>query len=232
MMTRSSPLRRLLPLLLGAAMLSACSSDGGGFSQAGAMLQGVAEGIFSDSDTPAAPAKIDRKMAAQYPFASVGVTIDDNPQFLFLLANRTDRDELYTLGYQVSIVLRDGRLIRTQGLSRDVLGGRWEGQDLVRTALTAPGPVTGVRWFETAERGIVTHEAVCTAQDFGEETITVLGTPMPTHHVSEECKVDDLKWKFRNEFWITPTTGQIWLSLQHVHPRINPLLIETFRPAS
>ena len=49
--------------------------------------------------------------------------------------------------------------------------------------------------------------------------------------MSEVCDVEDMKWHFRNEFWITPADGRVWLSLQYVHPRINPVLIETFRPA-
>jgi hypothetical protein len=228
----SSRLRAGLPLVA-AFFLSACiSSDSGGLGQAGAIVGGVVEGIFSDEEAPKAPAKVDRSLAAKYQFASIGVTIDDNPQFLFLLANRTDTEELYTLGYQVSVVLRRGRVIRTQGLARDVLGGRWEGEDLVRRAMNAPAPVSGVRWFESAERDVSTYQADCTAQDFGDETITVLGTPIVTRHVSEECTVVDMKWQFRNEFWIAPSTGQVWLSLQHIHPRVNPLLIETFRPAN
>ena len=36
-------------------------------------------------------------------------------------------------------VVRDGRVVRTQGLARDVLGGRWEGEDIIRTAMrTSP----------------------------------------------------------------------------------------------
>ncbi len=218
--------------LAAAALLGACSSSGeGGLGEAGGILVGVVGGLLEEDDKPPPPAKIDRTMAEKYPFASIGVTIDNNPQFLFLLANQTETDEMYTLGYQVSMVLRGGRLIRTQGLARDLLGGRWEGQDLVKAAVGASGPVQGVRWFETAERGVATHTAECVAQDFGEETITILGAPLVTRHVSEVCDVEDMKWHFRNEFWITPADGRVWLSLQYVHPRINPVLIETFRPA-
>jgi len=218
--------------LAAATLLGACSSSGeGGLGEAGNILVGVVGGLIAESDQPPAPPKVERTMAEKYPFASIGVTIDSNPQFLFLLANRTETDELYTLGYQVSLVLRGGRVIRTQGLGRDVLGGRWEGQDLVKAAVNAPGAVQGVRWFESAERGIGTHTAECVAQDFGEETITVLGSPISTRHVSEVCDVASMKWHFRNEFWITPADGRVWLSLQHIHPRVNPLLIETFRPA-
>lgn len=230
-MITSSRFWRLLPLV-GLTFLSACASSGeGGVGQAGAMVTGLVDSIFSDEEAPTAPAKVDRSLPEKYKFASIGVTVDDNPQFLFLLANQNGADEVYTLGYKISVVLRDGRLIRTQGLSRDLLGSRWEGQDIIRTAIGAGRPVAGVRWFESNERGIATYEAQCTAQDFGDETITILGTPIVTRHVSEACIVPQMKWKYRNEFWITPQNGRVWLSLQYVHPRINPLRIETFRPS-
>jgi hypothetical protein len=212
--------------------LSACTSDGGAESAGSIVYTLISEGRFGEDEKPAASAKIPRKMAADLPYSSIGVTIDANPQFLFLLARQTATEDIYTLGYQVSVVLRRGRVIRTQGLVADMLGGRWEGEDIIRTALRSPGPVSGKRWMETNHRGIGTREAWCTARVVGEETVTILETPIATRHVQEDCRVPELKWEFTNHFWLAPSGSQIWLSVQHVHPRANPLVIETFRAAT
>lgn len=231
-MTRTT-WRFLRAAAFGAALLSsACTSDNGGVGATTEAVYGlVTDGIFGSGEKAAAPAKIERKMAADLPYASIGVTIDDNPQFLFLLANQTPDSDLYTLGYQVSLVLRGGRVIRSQGLMQDVLGGRWEGEDIIKTAARTNAPVAGTRWFELATRGIATHEAHCTATGLAFETVMILETPILARKVVEDCSVPSLKWKFTNQFWIVPDTGQVWLSLQHTGPKVSPLVIETFRPA-
>jgi len=228
------PITRLWNAMVAAAALAVagCTSDNGGIqATTDAVYSLVTDGLFGDDKRSQVPAKIERKMAADLPYASIGVTIDDNPQFLFVLANQNAMGDLYTLGYQVSVVLRGGRVIRTQGLIQDVLGGRWEGEDIVQAAARSNSPVSGVRWFELNTHGIGTHEARCTATGLGVEIVTVLGTPIPARHVTEACKVSTLKWQFTNEFWIVPETGQVWMSVQHIGPKGNPLIIEQFRPA-
>lgn len=226
---------RLAFIALAAALAGCASKNGGSVGEAGEMIIGVIDReIFgSDEATAAAapPAKVPREMAAKLSYASIGVQIDDNPQFLFLLANQTETDKLYTLGYQVSVVMRGARVIRTQGLAQDVLGGRWQGEDIVLTAARSGGSVEGVRWLETNDRGVATREARCIARYVGEEVVTILGTQIVTRHVAEDCAVESLKWRFTNHFWIAPQNGQMWMSVQFVHPKVNPLIIETFRPA-
>ncbi len=214
--------------------LAGCSSanEEGSVGQAGMMVYGIVERLIDPETVQRPPDKIERKMAAELPYASIGVKIDDNPQFLFLLANQVDKNELYTLGYQVSIVLRGGRMVRTKGLSQDILGARWEGEDIIKTAVNSPTPVQGVHWFELNVRGIRTLEARCVAQAVGDETITILETPIATRHVQETCEVDELQWRFVNDFWIEPGTLRVWASVQYVSPKVNPLVLETFRPAN
>ncbi len=214
-------------------LLGACTSDSeeGSVGMAGTMIYGIVERLIDPDTVPRPPEKIERKMAAELPYASIGVKIDDNPQFLFLLANQNESNELYTLGYQVSIVLRGGRVVRTKGLSRDVLGARWDGEDIIKSAVNSGGPVQGVRWFDSNERGIKTLEARCVAQAIGDETITILDTPIVTRHVQETCEVEELQWRYVNDFWIAPDTLLVWASIQYINPKVNPVVLETFRPA-
>ena len=233
-MTYRIPARAGLAALAFVLTLSACSSDSeeGSVGMAGAMVYGIVERLIDPDSTPRPPDKIERKMAADLPYASIGVKIDDNPQFLFLLANQVETNELYTLGYQISIVTRGGRIVRTQGLNRDLLGARWDGEDIIKTAVHSGGPVQGVRWYDSNERGIRTLEVRCVAQAIGDETITILETPIVTRHIQETCQVEELQWRYVNDFWIAPDTLQTWASIQYISPKVNPLILETVRPAS
>ena len=233
-MSHRIPARAGLAALALSLALSACSSNSeeGSVGMAGQMVYGLVERLIDPDTTPRPPEKIERKMAAELPYASIGVKIDDNPQFLFLMANQIDRNELYTLGYQISIVLRGGRILRTQGLNQDVLGARWDGEDIIKTAVHSGAPVQGVRWFDSNVRGIRTLEARCVAQAIGDETITILETPIATRHVQETCEVAELQWRYVNDFWIAPDTLLTWASVQYISPKVNPLILETFRPAS
>lgn len=226
------PLKRALVLAISAACLAACTAGDSDVGRAGAMVGALVGGIFSDSDTPGPPMKVDRSKVAELPYASVGVEIEDLPQFLFILANQNATDDLYTLGYQISIVLRNGRIIRTNGFGRNVLGGRWKGADIIQTAAASPGVVYGDRYMETSERGIATRDVHCSAQAVGDESVTILGSPVATRHVRESCDVEELKWAFENDFWVDPVSGQVWRSIQYIHPKIEPIVIETFRPSS
>lgn len=222
-----------LVALLGALALGACAGGSSQNERTANMVTGLVEGWFSDDEgAPPPPMKVPRAKVDELPFASIGVEIDDNPQFLFVMANQTATDDLYTLGYQVSLVLRDGRLIRTQGFPRDVLGGRWDGPNIITAAAAQPGIVYGDRYMETSERGIGTRTAECSAQAVGDETVTILGAPIVARHVRETCEVDELKWEFSNDFWVDPASGLVWRSIQYIHPKVNPVILETFRPAT
>ncbi len=211
--------------------LSACSSSGDtGFGQTGEVLYTIIDAALFSEETAASSGKTMRQMVEERPYASIGVTIDHNPQFLFLLANQSADGDMYTLGYQVSLVLRDGRVVRTQGLARDVLGGRWEGEDIIRTAMRSGAPAKGVRYFESNEFGVKSLKAECVATPVKDETITIIGRSFVARYVKEDCVAPALKWRYENHFWLTPEDGRIWLSIQNVHPEVNPLIIETFRP--
>lgn len=221
-----------MALLLGtaASLLGACSSDGGAVS-AGDMLVGMVEGVVSDDETQAVPQTVSRQRAAEVKYASIGVTIDDHPQILFPLANREGDDLLYTYGYTISLVIREGRVVRTQGLGRDMMGSEWQGEDIIRTAMTSRTKASGTRTFISSDFGIGPRTAHCTAEVVGDEAVNILEKPISARHVREECDVPELEWHFTNDFWIGPSNGQVWRSVQHIHPKVSPLTIETFRPA-
>jgi hypothetical protein len=49
--------------------------------------------------------------------------------------------------------------------------------------------------------------------------------------VVEDCKAAQLGWSFSNEFWEDDATGYVWKSQQFVEPDIDPVTLESLRPA-
>ncbi len=216
---------------------SACMSGQGGgaagpASMAGPLLDRLVSSDDGKKEGGAAPSpRVSLKTASEVNYASIGLILEDSPEVLLVMANKSGTDELYTLGYRISLVLREGRVVRTGGFAHDLMGMRWRGPDIVREAVTHSGPVSGVRSFEIEDRGIERFEAQCSAVYAGDETIDILGSAVALRHIVENCSVPGMKWRFANEFWVAPDGGQIWASVQYVHPKVSPLRITVFRPA-
>jgi hypothetical protein len=71
----------------------------------------------------------------------------------------------------------------------------------------------------------------CKDRDVGAERIVVVGDAHDTRHLVEDCSSPELDWNFSNEFWKDPDTGFVWRSIQYVHPGLDPITLETLRPA-
>ena len=64
----------------------------------------------------------------------------------------------------------------------------------------------------------------------GDDSIEIFGSRIPTRHIVEHCIVQVLRWNFDNEFWQDRTSGYVWRSSQHIHPKSPPLILEVLRP--
>lgn len=52
-----------------------------------------------------------------------------------------------------------------------------------------------------------------------------------TDVIKEVCTIEDLGWVFTNTYWLSPETGFIWQSTQHISPKMPPLTISILKPA-
>jgi hypothetical protein len=64
----------------------------------------------------------------------------------------------------------------------------------------------------------------------GDDNVEIFGSRIPTRHIVEHCTVEALKWNFDNEFWKDRTSGYVWRSSQHIHPKSPPIILEVLRP--
>lgn len=207
---------RIAALALAATTLAACSSVDG--SDLGAVYKAIKSGWGGSKS-------VSLREAAAVPYASIGVRLGDSSEAMLILASDMGESQLWTSSTHVALTTRNGRIVRTAGLTHN-LGG-W-------TSLPArQDDPSVVRWqADLPDLGLYSVLITCRRQDAGPEAITILGKKLRTRRIEETCSADDnvLDWSFRNTYWTDPENGFVWRSIQHVNPKLDAIEIEVLRP--
>lgn len=176
-----------------------------------------------------ANAGVSKDAVLSIPYASIGYRVGGGAQNMLLLVGGTSDPLLWTAQARFAIVTVDGRVVRTNGFKHN-LGGMQ-----VQTMDVAPdGEVSRRLLADFPDLDLYSVAIVCKAREAGPQTITLLNRPVETVKVSETCRSDAkvLHWIFENTYWRDRTTGDVWRSVQYVHPNLDALEIETLRPVA
>jgi hypothetical protein len=171
------------------------------------------------------------------PYATLGVRIDDNPRIVMVLSTVDGQSLRWVSADFVTFVTRDGWLLKTHGLRRDLLATQWlpslERDPLLSFAQTGTLPTRGVyrqiNLGHADERGIAVESRF---ESRGDETIAILGTEHQTHRIDEIANMRAWRWEVRNSFWIDTQTGKVRRSVQHYCPEMPPIELEVLKPAT
>ncbi|HWY61189.1 MAG TPA: YjbF family lipoprotein [Rhizomicrobium sp.] len=204
-------------------MLSGCSAD----SDYGAYFQLVKQSFSNGIGNSG----VSREQAAAIPYASLGYRLDDGSEAMLVLATDTNGEQLWTSSAHVVFLSQDGRVKRTTGLPHN-LGALIpvRGPSLPAPASALEGPSTNIFTADFPDIGSYSVAITCRLNAKERETIAVLGQPIPTTRVDEDCVSPNPQWRFRNSYWLDAQTGFVWRSIQHIHPKGDTLQIEIFRP--
>ena len=183
----------------------------------------------SPNDYPLSAAQIQ-----SMPYATLGVRIGDFPRAVTVLA-RIDGPELqWVSADRNSFYTRNGRLVRSHGLDRDLGATRWltPGGDPIagfgkNGELPGPGAYREIDLKHADEAAIVVESRYELGRD---ETFTVLGREHLLRRIDEVAVVPAWRWKAHNSFWVDPQTGLVWRSVQHYCPEMPPLELELLKP--
>ena len=206
----------------------------------GLVLSGALGGCSSEGSTDvrsflsvarlafAPPQRVSIKQASAIPYATIGIRIGGGPQAIGTLA--TDGGQrLWAVGAKVMIATtREGHIQRTVGLPYNLT---WMAP--LGPQAAAPGRSGRRRSSWSADFADLAVYAVtiqCEEILFGNVRITILGKPITTKRTNIRCEAPQLKWSFQNTYWTDPQTGMVWKSIQHIHPKLDPIEIETLRP--
>jgi hypothetical protein len=172
-----------------------------------------------------------RSELASIPYATIGVRVGGGPQTILMLATQRENTLLWTSKSQIVIETQSGRVSRSTGLPHDLAAiSDNSGDPLAASAKKLVGATPSSRYVDfTDRRGKhnLVH-SVLTPQ--GREDIEILETSVATVHFVERSFCTTLGWEFVDEFWADYKSGFIWRSVQHIHPDMAAVEIETFRP--
>ncbi len=197
--------------------------------------------LVSKTWTSKAPSASDYPLSKQQilsiPYATLGVRIDRNPRVVLVLASINDRALQWVSADFVSFYTRDGWLLKTQGLQRDLTATRWReasNQDPLRGfvqsgALPPRGIYREIDVDNAEEQGIAVESRFESRKD---ETITILGEPHLTRRIDEIANMRAWHWEVRNSFWLDPLSGDVRRSVQHYCPEMPPIELEVLKRAA
>jgi hypothetical protein len=217
-----SPLRVVAPAIA-LILLSGCSTDSDYGAYFQLLRQSLSNGLGSGSVT--------REQAAAISYASLGYRLNDGPEQILVLATDTYGEQLWTSSAHIVFLTQDGRVKRTTGLPHN-LGTLTpvRGPSLPAPASALEGPSTNAFTADFPDIGSYSAAITCRLTTKGRETINILGQPVATTLVNEDCVSPKHLWRFQNSYWLDVQTKFVWRSIQHVHPKGDTLEIEIFRP--
>lgn len=209
-------LRNLVACACGAIMVAGCQ----GSSDAERIGQLIRIEIQSIGGTVEVP----RDKVVAIPFATLGVQLGSSDQAMFVLQGKSGDDLQWVGGTQFAITTRGGRILRTAGFKFNIAGLQSEevaGSSADREYL--------YDFADLNDYGVVVK---CVLRDSGPERVMILGDAHETHHLLEDCAATEMDWSFTNEYWVNPTSGFVWQSIQNIHPGLDPITLVTLRPAA
>jgi hypothetical protein len=203
-----------------------CSSAGSGNTNYSQFYEIVKQGVAASFGK----IRVTRDQAAAIPYASLGYSLDGGNQTILVLATDTNNELLWTSPSHVVIVTRDGRIIRTLGLPRDLTGLTTPNGPPPAPASAVHKPFASTRQEDFPELGFYGVAVSCRAHLVGRQRITILGQAITTNRVDESCQSRNPEWSFTDNFWIDPDNALVWRSSQHVNPKGGTIETEIFRP--
>ena len=226
----SSLKSRLIQAVAGGAlvlMAAGCSSSNSGNTSYAQFFQVVRQSWAASFGE----VRVTREQAAAIPYASLGYRLDSGNQGILVLATDSGGDLLWTSAAHMVIVTRDGRIVRTAGLGRDLSNLTSRDQSgLPPVAAAVRAPFSSTRLEDFPDLGLYGVRVSCRTTLAGPQSVKILGQTIATLRVDESCNSRNPDWSFTDSFWLDQGSGFVWRSRQHVHPKGSLVEIEIFRP--
>jgi hypothetical protein len=158
-----------------------------------------------------------RQQVDDLAFAQLGVRIGRGGRSIMVL-NEVRGDDLYWISAnRILLVTRKGRIVRSVGLTSDLLGTRLFGQDLLDAYDYEHPQIDGLETSRSVDTAAAHGESVrARFRVEGSETITILDRPFETLRVREEARYGANRWKATNLHWLSKRSALIWQSRQFI----------------
>ena len=176
----------------------------------------------------APPQRVTVKQAAGIPYATIGIRLGSSPQAIATLATDDGTQRLWASGQKVMIATtKSGQIQRTVGLPYNLT---W--MVPMEPSGIDPSAKRMIWSADFADLGIYAATIQCDEIAAANVQITILGNRIATRRSNLRCTAPQLNWSVQNAYWTDRQTGMVWRSVQYIHPKLDPIEIETLRPPS
>jgi len=215
-MARSEPRwRAMLGGLAALLLLNGCGSSSGDdlWPQYFQILRQSLHNGFKSQD-------ITRAQAAAIPYASLGYRVNGGDEALLVLATDSGAEQIWTAAIHVVLAMQGGRIVRTVGLPHDRSATIPQGAAALPPLADAlKAPYRSTRLIDLPELGAYSITLDCITTARGAQTITIIGTAIPTTRVDETCRSANPRWSFTDNYWLNPQSGFVWHGVTQLAPR-------------
>lgn len=208
-----------------AGMLSACSSATESPAELPkALAKTVIGAVQSRQAPPPQPVVVTPQDFARIttPILQVNPANTGGSDFLQRAASRRDsrsgRVDVWQSSDQAQIFLRNGVVVGTRGIGRDIIAAD---AGYAVNALRAGVPASGVRSFIISDGDVTTSQVAfqCELRALGADRVVIANQSFVTSHFRETCISDSPEFAdLRNDYWVEAGTGLVRRSNQWMGP--------------
>ena len=195
-------------VLLAALVTTACSMPASSLKRTYDAYQQI---NLAKREYPVARAQIDAQ-----PHAVLGAQVKDGLKGLLVLREQSQGLDLWRADNNVLIATRNGRIVRSVGFAQDVRAVR-----VVAEADPLGTPMDKLRSYHFTQQldlapdryGLQTRNHL---KYVATETISLHQKPITLDHWQETVELPDMRQVWRQDFWVDPSSGEVWRSQQQL----------------
>jgi len=176
---------------------------------------------------------ITREVIENIPYASALLKVGKGTEGLVILESIQNDKYLWVSGDNVYVLIKDGRIERSIGLSNNltnIISIDQSFEDL----LTLSNPVTEYSSYYSFEKPTLFDLKVSVSiENKGMQEIEILGEKRNLLLIEETIASEQIGWKEKNKFWVDPEDYFVWKSIQNISPKLPEFTFQiTKKPAS
>ncbi len=172
---------------------------------------------------------INSELINNIPYASLTLKIGRGPKGLLILESVRNENYYWLSADSIYLVIRDGRIIKTQGLEndlREVIYPRTSFKEIMTI-----GPKQFKAFYSFTNPELNNLELQFSYLVGEKENIQILDNSMNLILVTEEISNRVLGWKLSNKYWVDENY-YVWKSEQALTPKIPPFNVEITKKPS
>jgi hypothetical protein len=175
---------------------------------------------------------ITKDLVSSIPYASAKVKIGKASSGLLVLESKKDNKTSWISADNVLLLIKDGRVIRTLGLSNNLSSYESVSQSF-KDLLSTPEPLFNYYSYYSYDKPYLRNLRVEVSLSIkGPEDVELLRGVRSLILVEEIITNKEINWTKKNKYWIDPDNYFVWKSIQYISPKLPKLVFEvTKKPA-